>query len=167
MNQEQRKFLIARIEKAYKDETAKISEDLPNEPNLNNYLVAAILDNSIQLKPLDEIKKSIREKVLSLGIGDSLTNKPSAWGRSNESNHEVTLKADIVFIYPKAYLQAYEEFQRKKKEITDKIAKLYAQKETLLLKVNIGSNQTLDRLIDEVDNMIDISLMNNKLMLKE
>jgi hypothetical protein len=167
MNQDQRKFLLARVEKTHKEELRKLSEEKPSEPSLNNYLIAAILDNSIELKSLDDIKSSIRKKVLALGPQETLTSSPHSWRDNHASSHEITLTAGVIFVYPKAYLDAYAEWEAKVKEVDQRIVKLNATTETLLLKIQIGSNTSLDRLVDSVDNMIDLTLMNNKLMLTD
>jgi hypothetical protein len=167
MNQDQRKFLLARVEKAQKEELRKLQDETPSEPSLNNYLIAAMLDNSIELKSLDEIKASIRKKVLALGPKDTFTSSKYTWRNDDAESHEITLMADILFVYPKAYLDAYAEWEAIIKEINQRIQKVNATSETLLLKIQIGSNTSLDRLVDSVDNMIDLTLMNNKLMLGE
>lgn len=170
MNQDQRKFLLARVEQTYKDELHTLQSEKTKEPSLNNYLIAAILDDSIELKSLDDIKNSIRKKVLSLGPQDALTSSKNAAWRDRETEaagHEITVHASLLFVYPKAYEEAFAEWQAKTKEINERIKKLTAQKETLLLKIQIGSNQSLDRLVDNVDNMIDLTLMNAKLMLSD
>lgn len=170
MNQDQRKFLIARVEETFKIEREKLTKEKPKEPSLNNYLVAAILDNSIVLKSQETIREAIRKKVLALGIKETLTEVVSKYNRyddDDDETHRVTFDANVIFVYPEAYLKSYEEWMQKTKEINEKIDKLHAQKETLLLKIQIGSNTSLDRLVDSVDNMIDITLMNSKLMLTE
>lgn len=37
MNQDQRKFLLARVEQTYKDELHNLQSEKPKEPSLNNY----------------------------------------------------------------------------------------------------------------------------------
>jgi len=168
MNQDQRKFLIARVEQTYRDEERKLDEGKPKEPSLNNYLVAAVLDGSVKMRSIEEIGNAVRQRVLRLGNGESLVHeKYSRYSSDNETYHSVSLQANELFIYPDAYLKAKEEYETKKAEIQKKKDALFAQKETLLLKIQIGSNTSLDRLIDSVDNMIDITLMNSKLMLGE
>ena len=167
MNQDQRKFLLARVEQTYKEELRKLQAEKTSEPSLNNYLIAAILDNSIELRSLDSIKADIRKKVLALGPKDTFTSTSRNWREDDANSHDITLHAKILFVYPEAYIKAYDEWAVMVKEVNERINKLTAQKETLLLKIQIGSNTSLDRLIDSVDNMIDITLMNSKLMLTD
>lgn len=169
MNQDQRKFLLARVEQTYKTEERKLDEDKPKEPSLNNYLVAAVLDGSIKMKSIEEIRDHVRDKVLKLGNQETLVHETmSRYSSSTDTPyHSISLQAAAVFVLPDAYLKAKEEYETKKAAIEKKKDALYAQKETLLLKIQIGSNTSLDRLIDSVDNMIDITLMNSKLMLTD
>ena len=47
MNQDQRKFLIERVNKTFQAQKQKLEANKIERPSLNNYLVAAFLDNSI------------------------------------------------------------------------------------------------------------------------
>jgi hypothetical protein len=171
MNQDQRKFLLARVEQTYREEREKLDHQKPKEPSLNNYLVAAILDNTIELKSLESIREAIKKKVLALGVKETLTDtERRSWRNSDDDDretHVISFSADVIFVYPEAYIKAYSEWKVKVKQVNEKIEMLHAQKETLLLKIQIGSNTSLDRLVDSVDNMIDITLMNSKLMLTD
>lgn len=169
MNQDQRKFLLARVEQTYRTENEKLREKMPKEPSLNNYMVAAILEGSLKMKSIDSIREHIRDKVIRLGNKETLIHETHSRYHSDDDKeyHSIDLQADAVFEFPEAYLQAMLKYNADKKSVEDQIEKLSAQKETLLLKIQIGSNVVLDRLIDSVDNMVDITLMNSKLMLTE
>jgi hypothetical protein len=167
MNQDQRKFLLARVEQTYRTEQEKLRNKMPKEPSLNNYLVAAALDGSLKLKSIEEIKKHVKDTVIKLGHSETLVHEERSRYDSEKNYHAVTLKAGNVFEFPEAYKAAMLEYETAKNHVQKEMDKLFSQKETILLKIQIGSNAVLDRLIDEVDNMIDLSVINSKLMLKE
>lgn len=168
MNNDQRKFLVKTIEDKYKQELEKLHDSLPKRPSLNNYLVAAALDGTIKVKTTEEIKEAIRQKVLKFGASDSLIQEHSSYNyRRNTDRTElaVELRADELFEFPQAYLDAEEKYKSNKIEVQKKTEALTRKKDSLILKVQIGSNQSLDKLVNDVDSMIDIGLLNEQLML--
>ena len=60
MNQDQRKYLVAAVEKQGCLQRKKLQDQLTVKPSLNNYLTAAFLDNSIQFADIGELKKKMR-----------------------------------------------------------------------------------------------------------
>jgi hypothetical protein len=164
MNQDQRKFLIAKVEQTFKEQHNELKEQIPEEPSLNNYLIAAFLDNSIQFNDIEKLKTNMRETVLKYGISDKLVEENSWNSRKNEQRYVRVLPEDL-FVLPENYLAALSEYQQKKNEIEKRMKELQAQKETIVMKLQIGSSSTLDKLIIQVDNMADLSIMNSQLLL--
>lgn len=164
MNQDQRKFLIEQVTKTCRAETDKVSAEMPTKPSLNNYLVAACLDDSIQLCDVEGLKKKIRERVLKFGKDELLVKENDEWRRRN-SNNEVTLKAEDLFVIPEAYKKALAEYQAKKAQLDKRIEELEAQKNTIIMKIQIGSNAVLDKLVLQIDSLGDLNLMNSQLQL--
>lgn len=164
MNQDQRKFLLERIDKTYKQQVSALNSKKPMRPNLNNYLVAAFLDNTIQLVDLDTLKSNIRTKVLKMGATETLIKESSRWDDSSVKN-KVELNAGEIFIFPEAYMKALKEYEDAIAEINEELHQLEAHRDTLTLKVQIGSNQVLDKLITQVDNLADINIMNSQFLL--
>jgi hypothetical protein len=70
-----------------------------------------------------------------------------------------------LFIIPESYKVALAEYEAYKKDIQDKVEQLEAQKDTILLKIQIGSNQVLDKLVTQVDNLADLNIMNSQFLL--
>lgn len=168
MNQDQRKFLLARVEQTHRTENERLRSKMPKEPSLNNYMVAAALDGSLKMKTIEDIKKHVRDKVIKLGSSETLIHEEHVrYKEDDKSFHSITLKAGEVFEFPEAYIVAMLKYNAEKEAVEKEISTLFAQKETILLKIQIGSNAVLDRLIDEADNMIDLSLINSKLMLTD
>lgn len=169
MNQEQRKFLIERVNKTFlrQKETIENSKVLV-APSLNNYLIAAFLDNTIQFNDIGKLKEKMRASVLKMGASDVLIKSESdSWrhrGRSKEK-HICEVAAEDLFVIPEAYKIALSEYEQAKAEIEKRVEELEASKETVLLKIQIGSNQVLDKLVTQVDNLADLNIMNNQFLL--
>jgi len=171
MNQDQRKFLIARVEQTFKKQVKEI-ETLRKiqRPSLNNYLVAAFLDNSIQFNDIDLLKTKMRSMVLKFGVGDKLVRESREKYYSNDekafrNKDTCEIIAEDLFIIPQAYLDALADYEAQESEIKSKIEQLEAQKDTILLKIQIGSNQVLDKLVTQVDNLADLNIMNTQFLL--
>lgn len=169
MNDNQRKFLTERVNQTHKRQEEQLRKDIPIKPSLNNYLVAACLDGSLQLQDVEGLRNKIRESVLKYGKDDRLVEEDSEddyrYRNTTKPKNSVTLRAEDIFVIPEAYLKALKEYQEKKKEIDDKIKILDSQKDTIILKIQIGSNKVLDRLVEQADNLVDLSIVNSQLLL--
>lgn len=66
-----------------------------------------------------------------------------------------------------AKVDATDRKEGQLKAYEDAIANLEACKETIIMKIQIGSNAVLDKLITDVDNMADLRIMNAKFLLND
>ena len=168
MNQDQRKFLIAQVEKTCEKQSRGL--DYPKEPSLNNYLVAAFLDNTIQINDLELLKSKIRDRVLRLGSEEVLVKEERGYRRGTGTERVekkyITVDPEDIFVVPAAYLEAMEAYRKEWEDVDQKKKGLESAKDTIIMKIQIGSNQVLDRLIEQVDNMCDLNIMNTQLLLE-
>jgi len=165
MNQEQRKFLIERVNKTFQNQSNKITAKKLERPSLNNYLVAACLDDSIQFASLDKLRKKIKEAVLRYGPDDKLVHENSRTWNSKEKDRTVSVSPEDLFVIPEAYKKAFAEYQHEAEIQKRRLEELEAQRDTIILKIQIGSNQVLDKLIGQADNLADLNIMNSQLLL--
>lgn len=168
MNQDQRKFLIERVNKTFQAQKQKLEANKIERPSLNNYLVAAFLDNSIEFNDIENLKIKMRETVLKYGASDKLvTESRDRWdsGNAYKDKNTCAIITEDLFIIPEGYKKALAEYEAYRKDIQDKIEELEAQKDTILLKIQIGSNQVLDKLVTQVDNLADLNIMNSQFLL--
>jgi hypothetical protein len=166
MNQDQRKFLIERVNKTFQTQKSKLEANKIERPSLNNYLVAAFLDNSIQFNDIEKLKIKMRKEVLKFGASERLvTESRDKWGGAKKDKNTCEVIAEDLFIIPESYKIALAEYEAHEKDIEDKVDQLEAQKDTILLKIQIGSNQVLDKLITQVDNLADLNIMNSQFLL--
>jgi hypothetical protein len=167
MNQDQRKFLIKQVEATFARQLDKLVK--PEPPSLNNYLVAAVLDGTIQYKSIDVLRNSVKRAVLALGPSDTFVQYADRWHRKRRVDDEeaptLTMAPDVIFVYPRAYLEAEEEYEQKREEYQEAVATLENLRDTIVMKIQIGSNEVLDRLIRDVDNMGDLRVINTQLLL--
>jgi hypothetical protein len=166
MNKDQRKYLTDWVTSGFKKEEESISARRYTRPNLNNYLVAAALDGSLQVRDAATIKDHVRQIVLSLGQGDALIRyESSSYGRRKylDDTHVVTIKADELFIFPQVYLDELEKWHANERLVQDDLQKLRGTKDTVLLKVNIGSDKALEDVIAQADSLATLDLVNRQL----
>lgn len=168
MNQTQRDYLIKQADRTYRRQSDALEEQEPTRPNLNNYLVAAVLDGSFALQPVDAVRETVRLKVLALGPSDALVDGYS-YGRSRrkveENENTVTLPAEKLFIVPIAYSEALSVYEAAKAAWKREKEQLEEIMETVKLKLQIGSAKSLEKLIEQADNLADLNIVNTNLLL--
>ncbi len=175
MNDKQREFLAKRVQSTFDDQVEELRKQLTQQPSLNNYLVAAFLDNTIQFTNMDALKEKMRAKVLKFGASDALVREEDEdsyfsarnRNRGDRKQNTVTVKAEDLFVIPQNYLDELAIYNKHKSEIDEKIKQLEATKNTVIMKVQIGSSAVLDKLVMQIDSIGDIDLMNNQLILGE
>lgn len=172
MNDKQREYLIDQVDSIWNREKESVEKDTPERPSLNNYLIAAFLDNSIEFADINILKKKMRETVLKYGTSDKLIEEEDdgEYSYSYKRNRKKTVKyvkilAADIFIIPEAYQKALKEYDDKMAEINEKLEALNAQHRTVTTKIKLGSNGVLDKLIEEADNLASLSLVNSSLTL--
>jgi hypothetical protein len=172
MNQKQREFLIESINKQYRKESDALDETNPQAPSLNNYLTAAILDGSFGMKSHDAIREAIRQRVRDLGKGETLVSD-DGFGRRRHSRSEddseesVTLPALLLFDEPPEYAVARRSYETKHEAWQKSKEKLDASYEAMKIKIQIGSDEALENLIDQADKLCSMSLTaSSNLLLK-
>lgn len=170
MNKDQRKYLVDQITKTLNEQVDELQQQRIGKPSLNNYIIAAFLDNSIKFQDIAPLQKKLRERVIKMGKSDVLIEEDDEddwrYNRRNrkKSNH-VKLIAEDIFVIPETYLKALKEYQDKENEIDEKIKTLQAQAKTIEMKIQIGSPDALNKLVTEIDNLVDLQLVNSKFLL--
>ncbi len=164
MNQAQREYLVDQVQKTCRAQTQVLHNQIPDRPSLNNYMIAAFLDNTIEFNDIARLKELMRDTVLKMGHGDSLIQEGSDWRRKSDDTY-VKIKPHDLFVIPAAYHKAVEEYEKVKNDLQKKINALNSQADTIVMKLKIGSAKALETLISQVDNIADLDMMNNTLKL--
>jgi len=135
---------------------------------MNNYLIAAILDGSFVMRKQDVVRESLRERVRDLGKSESLLEDGSSWhrGRSKREESTITVPASLLFELPKGYAKALDEYNDAMKKWTAEMKTLESSIEAMKIKVQIGSDKSLEALVEQADSLCSMSLTAaNKLLL--
>ena len=107
MNKDQRNFLVDTIRGTYQTERKAIESQRKKKPSLNNYLVAAFLDGTIQFNSMDALKEKMRRRVLEMGHDQQLLHRDrNRWANDSEEDEDVVhLSADELFVLPESGLR--------------------------------------------------------------
>lgn len=167
MNTTQRKYLVDKVTERTKLKIQALRDSIPEAVSLNVYMLHRVMSNDFQIRSQDELRRIILEKALKAGQvrqhrEDWLGN---SWGSANKSNVAFTL--DEFFIIPEEYLKMRQDRADQIKKIEEEIAALRIQLETLEIRIMMASDKSLQKLINEVDDMGDISLVDTRIKLLE
>lgn len=166
MNDKQREYLLKSVTSVYSTQCENLRKRRVKKPSLNNYLVAAFLDGSIEFADIENLKSQMRQSVVEMPDQAQLVElDKSGYGSDKKETQFIKVKADLIFKIPEAYLNQLALWQSQQDEIDTEISNLTAQLKTIEVKIHLGSNQQLDKLIAEADNLGEISLINSRLML--
>lgn len=178
MNKDQRKYLTDWVDKGFNQEQDAIEARRYERPMLNNYLVALAMRGELEIKPGNEIAAYVQKRVLELGKDDALVSFEEGesnrrWDRKKgryvyssgppEGRHEVTLDAEQIFEIPQEYLDRLEAWEENEKAIAADLERLEGVRDTVLLKVNIGSDKALESVIAQADSLASLDLVNRQL----
>lgn len=159
MNQTQRKFLIDKIEKASKIQIEAIEKQKIDYPSLSIYMLHKVMSGDFDIKSKEELKAIITEKALrSTDREDWLGNH---WGSA--SKRLITFEIHDFFIVPEEWKKKMEETRSILDDQKARINKINIETETLITRIQLASDKVLQQMINEVDDMGNISLMDTKL----
>lgn len=167
MNASQRKFLTDKINSAVRDKKQALKDAIPNKPDMNKYLTSAIMSNDFELKNIRQIRDYFTKRVLAAEDNDreKLVERSGGSYRNNyeDSKDFIQVDVDALFVIPEKFATTYNEYVEKKNALEDAIAKLEKEQEALITRITLASDRTLQKMIDEVDDMGAVSLMDTKL----
>jgi len=171
MNQHQRKFLLEEIEKQYRREKDTLQKKKPIAPNLDNYLIAEILDGSAVMRPIEKVQESIRQRVRDLGKGEALvtTASRSVWGgrrrESEEDEDVISLPALLLFEMPKAFVEVRDAYEEAIALWNQQMTELESSINAMRIKVQVGSDDALESLVAQADKLCSMSLTSSSRLL--
>lgn len=164
MNQAQRKFLIDKIEANVKKTIEGLRRDKSEQPpSLENYFYGLALTGKLEVKSPESIAKHMAERAMK----HTAKSYGESWLGTSHGDIINSAKVKIpireLFVIPKEYDELWEAYRRQEKEREDKIRQLEIECETLVTRIQLASDKTLEKMISEIDDMGDISLMDTKL----
>ena len=166
MNSTQRKYLVDKITERTKIRIGHLRESIPESLSLDVYMLHKVMSDDFEIRSTEELKKIVLEKALKAGQSRKYREDwlGSPWGNSSKG---VVFKLDEFFIIPEEYLQMRSDRQIQVEKAEEEIRLLQLQLETLEIRIMIASDKTLQKLINEVDDMGDISLIDTRIKLLE
>lgn len=165
MNAQQRKFLIDRVTEKTQKKIKELKDKEIRFPSASNYIFKAALNGELKLKPDAHTLAAIHKKALNAKEGENWLSGKSGYNWDRED--EIKLKLEDLLELPDDFKTAGDNASEHNKKIRAQIKELETQLETLEVRIQLASNKTLANLIKEVDDMGDLSLMDNKLKLLE
>lgn len=165
MNSTQRKFLIDKVSEKAKQKISALRESIPERISLNVYMLHRVMSGNFEIKSTEELKKTVLEKAIKAGQDRSHREDwlGNAWGVATKGNVVFTLQE--FFVVPQEYIDMMNEREAAIRKINEDIRELEMQVETLEIRIMMASDKNLQKLINEVDDMGDISLIDTRIKL--
>lgn len=158
MNQKQRQFLIDRITSKVQDKIKVIKDSLPDCPNFNNYLIHLIMSDKIEMLPCEVIRSTIMNMAIDMKKGKDLFSND--WGREK---HTIAIHPRDLFLIPEDFQKQIENYKSQTESKSNEIDRLRNELEMITMRIQLASPSTLQNLINEVDDMGNLSLFDEKL----
>lgn len=161
MNQAQRKYLIDKISEKTKSKIKELSDQKISLPSASNWIFKAILSDNLQIQSQDHILNALKTKALASKEGENWLSSERGWDRERV----VKLKLQDLIVLPEDFYLAMEDAQKHNTKINEEIKILQSQLDTIELRIQLASDKTLQKMINEVDDMGELSLIDTKLKL--
>lgn len=125
-------------------------------PSKSNYLFQAIMSGELELMSQEHIKEAIKKKALTAEEGSNwLSEDRMGW----EKERTIKLIIEDVVVLPKELRERRKQVEEHNKLITAQINELKTQLDTIEVRVQLASDKVLKSLINEVDDMGNLSLI--------
>jgi hypothetical protein len=162
MNAVQRKFLIEKIQQKVKDKISELEKTLLEYPSASNYIFKSCLNNELELQSPEIIKEAIKKKALAAKEGSNwLSEDRMGWNKENT----IKLLINELIVLPNDYKVELERVMIENRKIKEEIKSLKIQLDTIEVRIQLASDKTLQTLINEVDDMGNLSLIDTKIKL--
>lgn len=161
MNQSQRSFLIKKIEETSKIKIKVLEAEKQEYPNISNYILHEVMSGRFELQSTEHIKAVITKKALDAKAGEGWMNK-DRWGSNSTV---ISFNPKDIFIIPESFNELKKKVEETNHKIQEEINQINIQSESLIVRIQLASDKTLQTMINEVDDMGNISLMDDKLKL--
>lgn len=163
MNQTQRKFLIEKIQSETKKKIEKLRSKKLAYPSASNYVFKAIMNDSLEIQSPEHILSVLKERALKSKEGKNwLSDDTMGWEKQRAIKFS---EYEDVIVIPEDYKKERERVVSFNKGIDNEIEDLKAYLNGIEMRIQLSSDSTLKKLINEVDDMGDIKLIDTKVKL--
>lgn len=165
MNQSQRTFLIDKIKSNTRIAVKDLENSIPKRPRVQEFLLAKIMADDFEIADNDTIRSMIKGMTSTTqGRKDFLEAGGSSWRNDNE-DATIEFNMETLFVLPEEFKQELMMYHEIAGNANAKIKAIELESDSLITRIQLASNKILDKLIQEVDDMGDISLINTQLTL--
>ena len=154
MNSGQRKYLIDKLTEKSKEQIKALKEQMVEMPNLSNHVYMAVMNGTLRINSQEQIMQALRRMALNAKEGEHWLS-----GSRYSNRMSIQLASNDLFVDPPGYKEAMEAAEEHNERLEKKIAHIRSQVELLELRITLASDKTLQRMINEVDDMGDIGLL--------
>ncbi len=180
MNQDQRKFLIKKVEEEYNSQAKSLKETIREKPLMRDYVLGQALNGGLELKSNDVIKEIVIKDAKIKAGSMMKVDDDIGYGRrrrynryddddddddDSEEKEEISFRLIDIFVIPPAYNEEVTKWRARRKEILKNIRLLESTRDSIILKIQIGSSIMLDKIVAQVDALGDLNLFNDRLQL--
>ena len=166
MNTVQRKFLIDKLTQKSDIKLRELRDEKQGYPSASNYIFKAVLNDTIEIADKKTIIKALKERAMKAKEGENwLEPKSDFRNWSEEKERDMQLSIRDLIIVPKDYQKEREKVEKHNEKINKKIEVLKIQIESLILRIQLASDKNLQKMVNEVDDMGDLSLIDTKIKL--
>ena len=162
MNQVQRKFIIERIQVKVKTRIEELNKQKLGYPSASNYFFKAILTDKLQLQSVETILAAIKRKAINAGEGRNWLSDDTM---GFEKETTIKLPIESLMILPEDFKIEKDKVRDHNRLIQQEIDSLKLQLDTIEVRVQLASDKVLQNMINEVDDMGDLSLIDTKIKL--
>lgn len=160
MNNQQRKYIVDKIKETINAKVEALKRSIPESPSINNYLFHAAMSGKLKVKSSDEVEATFKERALKSKAGKNWLTTNHAWGNDDKI---VNMEHNEIFIIPEEFKRILEQYENDKRKIETEITELRIQEDTLITRITLASDRTLQSMINEVDDMGNIKLIDTKI----
>lgn len=162
MNAQQRKYLIDTMKAEAHKRISELKKELKEYPSLANFLFKELMLGRLEVQSSDAIVGALKKRAESAAADtDWLSGERMGFDKKTTVKLPI---ADLIVI-PQEYVKLRAEVAAQNKAVSEQIQSIEAQMKALELRINLATNSKLERIISEVDDMGDLSLIDTKLKL--
>lgn len=161
MNQAQRNFLVEKIQGGVQDRVRALKDGVPEYPNIVNYIYHKIMSNDFDIRPKEDLKKQVLDRAIN--ATDRKDWNTTTGGHSWDKGRDIAFRIKDFFVIPPEFQEQLDTYHEARDRIDKEINLINSQADTLIVRIKLASNYTLESMIKEVDDMGDVKLMDTKL----
>ena len=163
MNQKQRDFLIDKLKSQAKENIKTLEQGKLESPDLELYIWKAIMRGSIKIKDSESIRAGLEKMAEETKDASNWLSKRDSWGSGKRTDGKISVDIDLLFELPQDYIDRRDQVFAHNETIRKRVSEIQMQSDSLIARIQLCSNKTLETLIGEIDDMGDISLVDTKL----